>query len=76
MGVGSASRDTPGEPDGVAEGSEAPGVVAGEAVGAHLVEVVAAQLAVGLAIPQDVVGDDEDAVRDGDNGSLGAAARE
>ena len=68
--MGSASLGTPRERDGVAEGSEPAGVVAGEAVGAHLVEVVAAQLAVRLAIPQDVVGDDEDAVGDGDNGSL------
>src|SRR5262245_61919039 len=74
MGVGFASRGTTGERDGVAEGSEPAGVVAGEAGGAHLVEVVAAQLGVRLAIAHDVVGDDEDAVRDGDDGSLVAAA--
>jgi DNA-binding MarR family transcriptional regulator len=71
--VGSASGGTRGEGDGVAEGSEPAGVVAGEAGGAHLVEVVAPELAIRLAVAQDVVGDDEDAVGHGDDGLLVAA---
>src|SRR5262245_6193953 len=66
---GGSGRDF-GEGDGVAEGSEPFGVIAGEPLGVQAVEVVATQLAVRLAVPQDVVGDDQDAVGHGDNGLL------
>jgi len=46
-----------GEGHGVAEGGEPFGVIAGEPLRVQAVEVVAAQLAVRLAVPQDVVGD-------------------
>ena len=45
-----------GEGHGIAKGGEAFGVIAGEALRVQAVEVVAAQLAVQLAVPQDVVG--------------------
>src|SRR5262249_30056318 len=62
-----------GEGHRVAEGSQALGVIAREAVGVEAIEVAAAQLAVRLAVAQDVVGDDEDAVGHGDDGLLVAA---
>ena len=49
-------------------------MVAGEAIGVQPLEVVAPELAIGRAVPQQVVGDDEDAVRDGDDGLLVAPA--
>jgi hypothetical protein len=59
-----------GEGHGIAKGGEAFGVIAGDALRVQAVEVVAAQLAVRLAVPQDVVGDDEEAVGHGDDGLL------
>ena len=41
-------------------------MVAGETVGVQALEVVAPEFAIRLAVPQDVVGDDEDAVGDSD----------
>jgi len=49
-------------------------VIAGEAVGVETLEVVAPDLAVRLAVAQDVIGDDEEAVRDRDDGLLVATA--
>src|SRR5439155_19949192 len=62
-----------GEGDGVAESGEPFGVVAGETVGVQPLEVVAPEFTIRLAVPQDVVGDDEDAVGDSDDGLLIAA---
>src|SRR4030095_694983 len=59
-----------GEGHGVPEGGEPFGVIAVEALRVQAVEVVAAQLAVRLAVPQDVVGDHEDAVGHGDDSLL------
>src|SRR5262245_26367217 len=70
---GGSGRDF-GEGDGVAEGSEPFGVIAGEPLGVQAVEVVATQLAVRLAVLEDVVGDHEEAVGDGDDGLLVPAA--
>ncbi len=50
-----------GEGDGVAESGEPFGVVAGEVVGVQPLEEVAPEFTIRLAVPQDVVGDDEDA---------------
>src|SRR5215831_10619019 len=63
-----------GEGHRVAKSGEPLGVIAGEALRVQAVEVVAAQLAVRLTVPQDVVGDDQDAVGHGDNGLLVPAA--
>ena len=71
MEPGPASCRALRQGDRVAE--RPPGVVAGEALGIEVVEVVAAQLAVRLAVAQDVVRDDEDAVGDRDDGLLVAA---
>src|SRR5437763_1046253 len=62
-----------GEGDGVAESGEPFGVVAGRPVGVKPREVVAPEFTIRLAVPQDVVGDDEDAVGDSDDGLLIAA---
>jgi hypothetical protein len=59
-----------GEGHGIVKGGEAFSVIAGEALRVQAVEVVAAQLAVRLAVPQDVVGDDEEAMGDRDDGLL------
>src|SRR5262245_4536779 len=74
MGVGLASGSTWSECDSVAERSEPAGVVAGEAVGAHPVEVVAPELVIRVAVAEHVIRDNEDAVGDGDDGLLVAAA--
>src|SRR5262249_16748913 len=73
MGSGPASCRALRQCDRVAERGEPPGVVAGEALGIEGVEVVAAEVAVRLAVAQHVVGDDEDAVGDRDDGLLVAA---
>src|SRR5437667_11266739 len=62
-----------GEGDGVAESGEPCGVVAGETVGVQPLEVVAPEFTIRLTVPQDVEGDDEDAVGDSDDGLLIAA---
>src|SRR5262249_37292631 len=62
-----------GECHGVAEGSEALGVIPQEAVRVEAIEVAAAQLAIRLAVAEHVGGDHEDAVGDGDDGLLVAA---
>src|SRR5438876_5888793 len=61
------------EGDGVTEGGQPLGVVAGETVGVQPLEVVAPEFTIRLAVPQDVVDDDEDAVGDSDYGLLIAA---
>src|SRR5262249_6422581 len=63
-----------GEGHRVAEGSQALGVIAREAVRVEAIEVVAAQLAIRLAVAEHVIRDDEDAVGDRDEGLLVAAA--
>src|SRR6476620_10841341 len=63
------------ERDGVAELLEARDVVTLALPGGALVEALevgGAQVAVRFAVPEDVVGDDEDAVRHGDDGFWGA----
>ena len=62
-----------GEGHRVAEGSQALGVIAREAIRVEAIEVAAAQLAIRLAVAEHVVGDHEDAVGDGDDGLLVAA---
>src|SRR5207247_1354294 len=74
LGLGPVSCGALRQGHGVAEGGEALGMVAGEAVRVQPLEVVAAEFAIRLAVPQDVVGDDEDAVGDGNDGLLVAAA--
>src|SRR5581483_3118749 len=58
-----------------AELLEAAHRVADDGLPVALVEVVAAELAVGLALAQDVVADDEDGVRDGHGRAFLAAPR-
>src|SRR5438874_1077720 len=74
LGLGPVSCGALRQGHGVAEGGEALGMVAGEAVRVQPLEVVAAEFAIRLAVPQDVVGDDEGAVGDGNDGLLVAAA--
>src|SRR5262245_10994550 len=74
MGLGFSSGRRFREGDLVAERGEPLRVVAGEALGIPVVEVVAAEFAVRLAVAQHVVGDDEEAVGDGDDGLLVPAA--
>src|SRR5262245_17274752 len=74
MGLGFSSGHRFREGDLVAERREPLRVVAGEALGIPVVEVVAAEFAVRLAVAQHVVGDDEEAVGDGDDGLLVPAA--
>ena len=73
FGLGQTSCGAFREGDGVAEGGQPLGVVAGEAVGVQALEVVAPEFAIRLAVAKYVVGDNEDAVGDGDNGLLVAA---
>src|SRR5881397_201613 len=65
FGLGPTSCGAFREGDGVAEGGEALGVVAGEAVGVQALEVVASEFATRLAVAQDVAVDDEDTMGDG-----------
>jgi hypothetical protein len=60
--------------DHVAERGEALRVVPNEPLGIQVIEVVAPELTIGLAVAEDVIGDDEDAVGHGDDGLLVAAA--
>jgi hypothetical protein len=48
--------------------------VASKTLGIEVVEVVASELAIRLAVAQHVIGDDQDAVGDGDDGLLVTAA--
>jgi hypothetical protein len=70
MGAATASGDTFRQGDKIAEGGQPLGMVAGEAVGVEVIKVVAAQLAIRHAVAEYVVGYDEDAVGDGDEGLL------
>src|SRR4029453_10976068 len=60
--------------DGVAEGGQPLGMIAGEAVGVEVIKVVAAQLAIRRAVAEQMVGDHQDAVGHRDDGLLVAAA--
>ena len=76
MGLGFFSGRRFREGDHVAERGEPLSVVAGETLGIEVVEVVAPELTVRLAIAQQVIRDHQDAVGDRDDGLLVPAARD
>src|SRR6266478_6650242 len=74
MGLGFSSGRRFREGDYVAERGEPLRVVAGEALGIEVVEVVAPELTVRLAVARQVIRDHQDAVGHGDDGLLVPAA--